>query len=597
MATKDERLGGELAELARQFLLWLGNHELPGVPGLRGSTPDHFRLYAGTYHRVDRCGFDDRVLSYIWRHWPDEVRRLAGLRLGVGHVLLIENPHEDVTLPDGRVIGSNRIVLTDKRPLDRPGALMTVQPQLGSRTADDVTMDRVRNGDFAAILSRVDLVYDDAEAGARARLRYPYLLDYTPPRRAFDGNVQDIPIPQQLEPDAGPLHDRILAQRVREFREHLHHNSTYRNRRRVAERGGDYYPKWRAKAPLDKRQRQFQPTMLSDDYLKECFTEFVMKKGDDLVLIELQSGRHLFRLLWEPQPGNPAAPATFTVQPLLTIGDVGSQPPASDDGDLPGDAGVRFPVTAVFFRAMDGADQLPNQLGFGKLDYRAGLPDEFIVDYKAFLRWYYNDPRLRYRDDKEWLDAFVDVFFGDQSYPIELSTIPVHVPDRERLFLGVLRREADQTGPGPIKDRLEELVAWCDEKDFRDRRYVLTQGMLIGQRQLIGVTPRFDVYEWNPDTEHVTVTKIEAWLTRFYFQNIAADVYRHTVGALPFITLITWGGAIVMTGGLVGVPASMTTVARSVVTKLATQVAEARSVRTPRSPHAASWSPSWSRRR
>ncbi|HZN17943.1 MAG TPA: hypothetical protein VFB84_07100 [Micromonosporaceae bacterium] len=566
MTTKDEKLGEELAELARQLLLWLQDNDLPAVPGLRMAMHDDFRLYAGTYHRLDRFG--GKLLPNLWANQPDEQRRMQALRLGISHVLLVGNPNEDVTLPDGRTYGSNRIVLTKRPPdgvtdvpIDRPGALMTVKPQLSSRTADDPTLGRTQNYDFAVIRDRVDLVYDDAATAAALGFRYPYLLDYQTPRRIFEANVQDVPIPQQLEPPPGPLHDRVLAQRIREFREYLYHNATYHNRRRVAERGGDYYGKYRAKVPLDKRQRQFRPTLLSDDYLTENFIELVMKRGDDLLLIDLPDSRHLYRLLWEPQQGRTPK---LTVQFLATIGGAAGGA-ATKEPELP--------VNAVVFRAVDGADEPPTQVRFGNLDYKGGLPEELVVDYKAFLRWYYNDQRLRYRSDAEWLDAFVDVFFGDQTYPVELSTIPVHAPDREPLFLGALRQAAGEGPPGPIKDRLAELVAWCDDPKMKDQRFVFTQGMMINGRQLLGITPRFDVFEWHPDTEHVTVMKIERWLAKVRLETISADVYRNTAGMLPIITLVTWGGVVVMTGGLVGVPASMTVVSRTAITKLVTHVA------------------------
>ncbi|HET6346580.1 MAG TPA: hypothetical protein VFH51_16730, partial [Myxococcota bacterium] len=88
MTTKDEKLGEELAELARQFLLWLENNELPGVPGLKGARHDFFKLYAGTYHKLDRVSgnlFDQRLLPNLWTDRPDELRRMQSLRLGISH--------------------------------------------------------------------------------------------------------------------------------------------------------------------------------------------------------------------------------------------------------------------------------------------------------------------------------------------------------------------------------------------------------------------------------------------------------------------------------------------------------------------------------
>ncbi|GIH08303.1 hypothetical protein Rhe02_63700 [Rhizocola hellebori] len=552
-ATKDDKLGEELAELARQLLLWLKNHDLPGIPELAYVPIEDLNLYAGTYHRFDRRlynRFDPRLLPKAWANHKDELSRLFGLGMLVKYVLLVENKNDDVTLPDGRVFGRNRIVAHANIPIDKPGGLITVQPSLGSRTADDKTMAQTRTYEFSAIANRVDLVWDDMAAGKQALFRFPFVLDYTPPRREYEVNVKNVPIPQQLE------------RRDREFREHLYTNATYHDSKKVGrDEGGDYYQKWREKAPLNTQDRQFQPSKLSDEYLKECFTEFVMKEGDTYLLIDLPHAQFLYRLLMEPPRGNPFGPPRFTVQLMFSLAGAGAPPPGG---------GIRFPVEAVIFRAIDGAGE-PPRMTYGKIDYRKSLDKRHSVDYKAYVRWYYGDEELKYRNDSEWLDAFMDVFFADQSYPMELTvTAPAVAPDREKLFLGALREEASQSQPGPIKDRLNELIAWCDDKNLGKRRYVLTQGMMVSGRQVIGVSPRFDVYEWNPDTKHVTVIQLTDWLTDNEVGALAADIYENTAGMLPFITLVTWGGVIVMTGGVVGVPVVMTNVARSLVKTLVT---------------------------
>lgn len=565
MSKADEKRGEALAELARQFLLWLETNELPGVPGLKDAQLYDFELYAGIYRRVEPLR-GKRLLPQIWSDQPEERNRLFGLGLGISHVLLVDNPNDDVTLPDGRTVGRNRIVARVDRSLDQAGALITVEPRLDSMLADEATLGIVRNADFGTVLARADLAYDDAPAGAQALFRYPFIFTYEAPRRAHQRNVRDVLVPAELDPGPVNNHDQVLARRVRTFREHLQFNATYHNH------GGDYYKKWRAKEALNSKQRQFRPTLLSNDYLNECFIELVMKRGDDLLLINLPRSRHLYRLLWEVRPGFARLVVRFTVQPLLTVGDPSD--PASPPGRGQGKSGPPLPVTAVFFHALDGADRLPSRFRIGKLNYKGGLPQRFVVDYKAYLRWYFDDARLDYGNDEEWFARFVDVFFGDQLYPIQPVVLPAHKPDREALFLQALRHAASQEPAGPLKERLAELVAWCEADEWR---FVFTQGMTLGTkdnpRELIGVTPRGDVLEWHPATELVTTMKLTAWLEDIRIGTLAAEVYRSTAGLLPIITFITWGGVIVMSGGSLSVPASMTTLARTTVVQLSQQVA------------------------
>jgi hypothetical protein len=156
---------------------------------------------------------------------------------------------------------------------------------------------------------------------------------------------------------------------------------------------------------------------------------------------------------------------------------------------------VPYPVIAVIFRAIDGADEVPNVVHRGKLDYSGGPPRRFMVGYKAYLRWYFGNPRLDLGSDQGWFESFVQTFFADASYPIELQ-VPIEIAiDREVLFINPLLAGADD-GHGPLKARLQELIAW-----FRanPNRYIFTQGMRFGSddnpREIIGISPDYYVYE------------------------------------------------------------------------------------------------------
>src|SRR5688572_736981 len=163
--TADDKRGRELAELARQFLLWIRDNELPGVPGLRGAQPDFFQIHAGIYRKLKRSRsqpFNNKLIPNAWSGEPAEQKRFQEPRLGITHVLLINNPVDLITLPDGRQLERNRIVPASREvPLDRPNAMIAVSPSLDSLEADDATLGLVRNYGFSAILPRTDLVYDD----------------------------------------------------------------------------------------------------------------------------------------------------------------------------------------------------------------------------------------------------------------------------------------------------------------------------------------------------------------------------------------------------------------------------------------------------
>jgi len=571
----DEECGRRLAELARQFLLWLRDNELPGIRGLRDTEIGQFELYAGTYHAKRSSGlvYD---LPNLWLSDPAEVRRLRSLRLGVSHLLLLTNEHDIVTLTDGRKFHRNRIVEVGNVPLERPGALMTVSPVLDSRTADDKTLSTVRRFDICSISQRIDLVWDDAEAAAQAHFKYPFILAYETPRLAYEVNVQKVLPPQQILPDPNSnAYDRILVQRARAFRETLYFTATYANRRRVADRGGDYYAKWRADKPT-ARDRQFRPTLLTDTYLKECFTEFVMKKGDDVLMVELPEARAFYRLIQKPPSRQKPYGPSLSVEPLLTISTRLAPPTgaelakragrAAPDDDTP----IAYPVPAVLFHAVDGGENLPTVLRRGKLDYSGGPPTRVVVDYKAYVRWLHNDSNLNLGSDDAWLESFRDAFFGDAAYPLDLTgtTIEAHTHD---IFLSSLRAEAGES-VGPIKERLNQLIEWCEQPNH----VVFTQGMRFGpdgnHRELVGITSR-DVYEWHPATGVVTSIRLRAFFEDLRISQISAEVYRGTAGMVAFITLVTWGGVIVMTGGVLGMGATLSGVARETVRQLGQQFA------------------------
>src|SRR5688572_11511681 len=91
MSTADEKRAEELAELARQFFLWIRDNELPGLTGFKGRPPSDFIMNAGIYRKVEGSIWSGggTVIKY-WED-PDEQRRLKSVNLGVRHVLLFAN--------------------------------------------------------------------------------------------------------------------------------------------------------------------------------------------------------------------------------------------------------------------------------------------------------------------------------------------------------------------------------------------------------------------------------------------------------------------------------------------------------------------------
>jgi len=574
MASGDEKRGKELAELARLLLSWLQDNELPGIQGLKDASPSDFELYAGTYHILQRNqqrALDNRLLPNLWTTEPAELKRFQELRLGVSYLLLVDNPNHIVHLPDGRSVGHNRIV--EAKPggrLDRDGALITVEPELDSRRADNDTLGKTRNYDISSVLRRVDMVWDDVDEAVRARFRWPVLLQYDAPRLAYDMNVDQIIVPAGLDP--------------RQFKETLYFTATYKNRERIMQDdGGDHYDKWRAPKPRGKAQRDFRPTMLSDFYLKDCFTEFVMRKGDDVLLVELPAGRAFYQLLRNDRtPRKPSE--ALSVRPLIVIGQLDPRSPAQIAADKAAgatDTPLVLPVRAVLFHCVDGGNVTPT-VRRGNLDYSGGPVRRFTVDYRAYVRWYHGD-KVDLGADENWFQSFVDTFFADSAYVVDLEhpkpgvdlTGQVTKPNvnREELFLKPLRAGL-ANAQGPVKDQLQKLVKWCEESPYR---FVLLRGTDYGPQgkphELIGLSPDGDVYEWLPHIGVVTRMHLADWFQDLRLQLFAEQLYASTKGMLPIIAVVTWGGVIVMTGGVVGIGGWLGGVARQTVRELGVEFA------------------------
>jgi len=467
VASEDEKRGKDLAELARLLFLWLQDNELSGIQGLKEIPPGDFELYAGTYHERKRTrnALDNRLVPNLWTGEPAELKRFQELQLGSSHLVLVDNPNHIVQLPDGRRFGQNRIV--EAQPgsrLDRAGALVTIEPELDSRDADDATLGRTRNYDICTLLRRVDMVWDDVNEAVQARFRYPALLTYDAPRLAYDMNVTSVIVPANDDP--------------REFRDTLYNTATYKNRRLVAQDdGGDYYRKWRAAKPRDPKERDFRPTLLHDDYLKDCFTEVLMKKGDDVLLVELPAGRALYRLLRDDRRPRRKPSDALTVQPLLVIGQLDPRSAvelAAAKATRTTDTPLIVPIRAVLFHAIDGGNDVPS-VRRGGLAYTGGPPTRFTIDYRAYVRWYHGE-KVDLGDDENWFQSFVDTFFAGSAYVIDLEHPRPGVvlkgqvlkPDvnREELFLKPLRAAAAEA-KGPVQKRLQDLLAWCQASPYR----------------------------------------------------------------------------------------------------------------------------------
>jgi hypothetical protein len=568
VASEDEKRGKDLANLARLLLLWLHDNELPGIHGLSGDTPpDDFELYAGTYHALSR-----KRLPNLWTAEPAELKRFQELRCGITHVVLVDNPHHAVQLPDGRWFTQNRIV--EAQPggrLDREGALVTVEPELDSRDPDE-TLGRTRNYDISYVLRRVDMVWDDFEEAVQARFKYPELLSYPdPPRPAYDLNLKEIIAPAGTVP--------------REFRDILYYTATYKNHETIGQRDeGDHYDKWPGGTARSKKRREFRPTLLSDEYLKDCFKEYVMKKGDDVLLVELPAGRAFYRLLRNRRPRRKPSDA-LTVQQLPVIGTLDSRSPAQIAADKAvgtTDTPLVHPVRAVLFHCVDGGNEVPT-VGRGKLDFSGGPRTRFMIDYRAYVRWYHGQ-KVNLGADATWFQSFVDTFFADAVYLVDLERPRpgidlkglVKLPDlnREELFLKPLRA-AYATAQGPTQKQLKKILDWADASPYR---FVFLRGTDYGPEgkphELIGISASGDVYEWLPQRGIVTRMQLAPhWFEDLRVRLFADVLYQNTAHLLPLIAIVTWGGVIVMSGGVLGMGGVLGNLGRQTVRELGVRFA------------------------
>jgi hypothetical protein len=544
MATSDETRGEELAELARQFFLWLRDNELPGVTGFKGMTPQEFRMNAGIYRKLE-LPLGGKVVQF----WGDEKEegRLTSLSLGVRHVLLYAN--HDLYMGGGdEEFEANRLYFdrSSDGDIEQPGSLTFKYPVLDSAKADAEGLSSWIYMTFAGLIGRADLVWDDAKEAKRIGFAktYRWIFDYETPRPAYEANVRDlIPID-----DVGGLSA---------FREHLYWYATYENRVYVREDGGDYYRKWKKKAPVAKEHREFRPTKLSDTYLKECFHELVLKKGDEYLLVELPGLQLVYRLVVTPAKGTKPAKLTvklvFKFQDLLYLG--------TDDK-----LEITPPVTAILFHALDGGKHQPSQLGDRGHAELAGVGSgRFAYDYKQAVRWFLGNDRADPGDDVDWFNAFVDLLFPDAAYAVDGT-----VAHAAACTWSIEELVAQVSGAtGTIADQLDALVEVARKSP--ETRFVM-KGAYYGtsekkRRQLIGVSKGY-VYEWYPETSLVTRMGFGDWCQDNYIGSLAAQIYENTRGMIPIAMAVTWGGIIVAGGAIAGVGGPLAHVARNQIQQL-----------------------------
>ena len=403
MAGADDKQGAELAELARLFILWLADNDLPVLPGLKGASFDSFDFYAGSYRRMVKPQMPPLPPSGIFLS-ADDVKRLAKYGLGTRYRMLVTNPNDSVGVSpsDGLPIYHNRIVRDPKIPMDRPGALKTVAPILASLSPDPDTLGTYIGRDFCTLTNRVDLVWDDRDTAVRVGFDPKYLSIFdqeTVPRLAYQVNVEQIPPPESAVDKVlgGNASKQQVLRASRKFWAYLQTHATY------AVRDGDYYEKWEADRPTSPDQREFRPALLSQTYLKENFRANEMKSDDEVVNIAVGRAFFVFRLVRETRPGKP--PDLTGAKPLVASIPAGTVWPPKD----PEWADAR--VTAAVFKVSEGGDTRPSHAQPGPL--RNGIaPTRFVVDYKAYLRWYYEDAQLKgLQDDEQWFERFRRTFF------------------------------------------------------------------------------------------------------------------------------------------------------------------------------------------
>ena len=537
MTTADDPRAVELAELARHVYVWLRDNDLPGLPGLKGRPPSDFHMHAGIYRKVERGSLPGTTVRF-WDD-PEEERRLRAHGLGVSHVLLSADPEFEVASGSAFARGGPRWTHENevlvKGDLSRPGAVVIEYPVLDSRRADADTLRHVRYASFAGLLDRVDLVWDDLEEALRVRVqeRYRWLFDYARPRTEYAKPVSSI---TPLESDVSEL----------EFRRYMYRYATYSERRRVRDEGGSYYPKWREPRPLDKRHRDYRPTKLSSEYLRECWHEHVLQKDRSYLLIEQPDITMLYLLSLEG--GDALRPARLDVKEVLRF----------SDHRWSGDArSTRPPIWAVIFHAIDGARSLPAQLPpRGRMELRSRSAGRHAYDYRASVRWFYGDAvGLPPDDDKAWFELFADTLFPDLVYPIDRAFAN---SEHGTFSLDELVAQAG-SGHGPLTRSLADDLARAGHSSTT--RFVV-KGMYYGasragRRQMVGVGASGYVYEWNVSHRIVTRMPLSSWLKDNETQKLAAQVYEGTRVVIPFAMAVTFGGVAVAGGAAAGAGAAL----------------------------------------
>jgi hypothetical protein len=528
----DDKRAAALAELARQFFLWLREHELPGWSGSKGLEPADFVMFAGAYRRLV---FGSVVDFYSD---PAEQRRVRSVGVGATHVLLVGSPDESTWIPSSSPVKQGRLIVQNELffpgdgegdgDIEQPGALAVAAPILDSSVADVDTLATWRYHTFAGLTPRVDLAWDDSEEAARVELdkRYRWVFDYETPRREYARNVRDIvPIDSHVSLEA--------------FRHDLYWSATYTNRRRVSEEGGDYYSKWKRAAPKRKEDRDYRPTKLSADYLRESFHEYVLKRDETYLLVELP-GRYLLYLVTPVAARGGRAP-TLHVRFVMRYQNHGAPP--TDEPRPPG-------TLAVIFYAYDGGKALAPVKGpRGVAELGGGASGRYAYDFKAVVRSFLRNKHLAPGDDAAWFTLFERSMFPDAVYGVD-GRLPGAATCT--LTIDQLVQLGDEA-TGIIKDRLDELVVVARRQP--DLRFVVKGwyygGTAASRRQLIGVSAGH-VYEWYPLTRLVTRMALADWCRDNELLSLAGSVYEGSRGVIPFITLVTWGGALVAGGAVLG---------------------------------------------
>src|SRR5690349_6509270 len=97
----DEIRGKQHAELARQLLLWLQDHDLPNVPGTKGTKFEDYVFVAGTYRKLELSPseFQKFNVQQLSDHELEEQKRIIDLGLLMKYVLMIYNPPNWIELP------------------------------------------------------------------------------------------------------------------------------------------------------------------------------------------------------------------------------------------------------------------------------------------------------------------------------------------------------------------------------------------------------------------------------------------------------------------------------------------------------------------